>query len=72
VKETEAIVNIIPGDKRGVVNVLESHPSLPVIATSGMISIATVAEDERGVVNVLDNHPSLPVLATSGMTSFVR
>jgi hypothetical protein len=41
------------------VNVLESHPSLPVLATSGMISIATVDEDERGVVNVLIIPPFL-------------
>jgi len=35
-KETEAIVNIFRGDDSGVVNVLEGHPSLPVLATSGL------------------------------------
>ena len=35
IQESEAIVNIVPGDERGVVNVLEYHPSLPVLATSG-------------------------------------
>jgi len=28
-------VNIFHGDDNGVVNVLESHPTLPVLATSG-------------------------------------
>ncbi|XP_023338808.1 DDB1- and CUL4-associated factor 8 [Eurytemora carolleeae] len=35
-KETEGIVNIFHGDDNGVVNVLESHPTLPVLATSGL------------------------------------
>ncbi|XP_065563963.1 DDB1- and CUL4-associated factor 8-like [Artemia franciscana] len=35
-KETEAIVNILPGDINGVVNVLEPHPSFPILATSGL------------------------------------
>lgn len=35
-KETEAILNILPGDEKGVVNVLEQHPTLPVLATSGL------------------------------------
>jgi hypothetical protein len=32
-------VNIVAGDERGVVNVLENHPSLPVMATSGTLWI---------------------------------
>jgi len=35
-KETEAIVNVIHGDDNGVVNVLECHPTVPVLATSGL------------------------------------
>ena len=35
-KESEAIVKVMHGDEAGVVNVLESHPSLPVLATSGL------------------------------------
>ncbi|KAK4004382.1 DDB1- and CUL4-associated factor 8 isoform X1 [Daphnia magna] len=33
---TEAIVQCIPGDENGVVNCLEPHPSIPVLATSGL------------------------------------
>nr|CAB3236306.1 DDB1- and CUL4-associated factor 8-like [Phallusia mammillata] len=35
-KESSRIVQLMEGDKGGVVNVLEPHPSLPVIATSGL------------------------------------
>lgn len=35
-KETEGIVKLMPGDDNGVVNVLEPHPSLPILATSGL------------------------------------
>ena len=35
-KETEAIVKLMHGDEAGVVNVLEPHPHLPVLATSGL------------------------------------
>ena len=35
-RETEGIVKLMPGDDNGVVNVLEPHPSLPVLATSGL------------------------------------
>ena len=60
IQESEAIVNIVPGDERGVVNVLEYHPSLPVLATSGEYTPCPPG-DERGVVNVLEYHPiSLP------------
>ena len=34
--QTEGIVKLMPGDDNGVVNVLEPHPSLPVLATSGL------------------------------------
>lgn len=34
-KNTEAIVNWMHGDKQGVVNCLEPHPHIPVLATSG-------------------------------------
>ena len=37
-RETEAIVNCFQGDESGVVNVLEWHPHLPVLATSGLDS----------------------------------
>ncbi|GFN86123.1 Ddb1- and cul4-associated factor 8-like [Plakobranchus ocellatus] len=35
-KETEAIINFQKGDDTGVINVLEPHPTLPVLATSGL------------------------------------
>jgi len=35
-KETGSIVNVIHGDESGVVNVLEAHPTLPILATSGL------------------------------------
>ncbi|CAD5121493.1 DgyrCDS9998 [Dimorphilus gyrociliatus] len=35
-KESEAIVSYFKGDNGGVVNVLEPHPTLPVLATSGL------------------------------------
>jgi len=35
-KETERIVKLLDGDENGVVNVLEPHPNLPVMATSGL------------------------------------
>lgn len=37
-KETEHIVQALNGDENGVVNVLEPHPSFPIIATSGLDS----------------------------------
>ncbi|XP_078037478.1 DDB1- and CUL4-associated factor 8 isoform X2 [Augochlora pura] len=35
-KETEVIINSMRGNKRGVTNCLESHPHIPVLATSGI------------------------------------
>ncbi|CAO1354146.1 unnamed protein product [Diamesa serratosioi] len=35
-KETETIVQWMRGDENGIVNVLEPHPNLPVLATSGL------------------------------------
>ena len=35
-KETEQVVQFLPGDEGGVVNVLEPHPCLPYLATSGL------------------------------------
>jgi len=35
-KQTEGLVKLMPGDDNGVVNVLEPHPTLPVLATSGL------------------------------------
>ncbi|XP_011303240.1 DDB1- and CUL4-associated factor 8 [Fopius arisanus] len=35
-KNTEAIVQWFPGDEQGVVNRLESHPNVPILATSGL------------------------------------
>ena len=35
-KATEALVRLMHGDEGGVVNVLEPHPSLPFLATSGL------------------------------------
>ena len=35
-KKSEAVVRLVHGDEGGVVNVLEPHPSLPFLATSGL------------------------------------
>ncbi|XP_017080406.1 DDB1- and CUL4-associated factor 8 [Drosophila eugracilis] len=35
-KNTEAIINLMKGDHAGVVNCLEPHPWMPVLATSGL------------------------------------
>lgn len=35
-KETEEIIQYLAGDDNGAINVLEPHPSLPVLATSGL------------------------------------
>uniref|UniRef100_A0A1L8DNN1 Putative wd40 domain protein n=1 Tax=Nyssomyia neivai TaxID=330878 RepID=A0A1L8DNN1_9DIPT len=35
-KNTETIVQWMPGDETGVVNVLEPHPTFPILATSGL------------------------------------
>jgi len=35
-KSTEEVVNFLPGDRTGVVNVLEQHPSACILATSGL------------------------------------
>lgn len=35
-KETEQIVQYLTGDDNGAINVLEPHPTLPVLATSGL------------------------------------
>ncbi|XP_073842523.1 uncharacterized protein [Musca autumnalis] len=35
-KNTEAILNFMPGDTAGVVNCLEPHPTTPILATSGL------------------------------------
>lgn len=35
-KNSEAIVQWLPGDESGVVNCLEGHPHFPIIATSGL------------------------------------
>lgn len=51
-RETEAIVQCMPGDETGVVNVLEPHPHIPVLATSGLdddikIWVPTCEEDPQ-------------------------
>ena len=33
-------MNISKGDENGVVNVLEPHPTMPVLATSGIVLLA--------------------------------
>jgi len=35
-KNSEGLVKLMPGDDQGVVNVLEPHPTMPVLATSGL------------------------------------
>ena len=38
-KEGEDIVHMVKGDENGVVNCLEPHPNLPMLATSGKKSL---------------------------------
>ena len=54
-KEGEDIVHMVEGDVEGVVNCLEPHPNLPIMATSGKFR---------------NNFPFLPTLQFSDLTSF--
>ena len=49
-KETEAIIHMFEGDEGGVVNVLETHPNLPFLATSGL-------DDEVKIWHPTSNSP---------------
>lgn len=55
-RETEAIVQCMPGDENGVVNVLEPHPHIPVLATSGL------DDDIKIWVPTCEEDPDLPNL----------
>ncbi|XP_064085342.1 DDB1- and CUL4-associated factor 8-like [Macrobrachium nipponense] len=55
-RETEAIVQCMPGDENGVVNVLEPHPHIPVLATSGL------DDDVKIWVPTSEYDPELPEL----------
>ncbi|XP_042229786.1 DDB1- and CUL4-associated factor 8-like isoform X2 [Homarus americanus] len=55
-RETESIVQCMPGDENGVVNVLEPHPHIPVLATSGL------DDDIKIWVPTCEEDPSLPNL----------
>ncbi|XP_042858395.1 DDB1- and CUL4-associated factor 8-like [Penaeus japonicus] len=55
-RETEAIVQCMPGDENGVVNVLEPHPHIPVLATSGL------DDDVKIWVPTCEEDPDLPNL----------
>ncbi|CAK8691174.1 unnamed protein product [Clavelina lepadiformis] len=53
-KSSSRIVGLMEGDKGGVVNVLEPHPSLPVMATSGLdheVKIWTPSADSTTKAN---------------------
>ncbi|XP_014274603.1 DDB1- and CUL4-associated factor 8 isoform X2 [Halyomorpha halys] len=56
-KNTEAIVQWMRGDEDGVINCLEPHPKIPVLATSGLDS------DIKIWVPSCENEPSLAGLA---------
>lgn len=55
-RETESIVQCMLGDENGVVNVLEPHPHIPVLATSGL------DDDVKVWVPTAEYDPDLPEL----------
>ncbi|XP_077262259.1 DDB1- and CUL4-associated factor 8-like isoform X2 [Temnothorax americanus] len=46
-KNTEAVVQWMPGDDQGVVNCLEGHPHIPILATSGLDYDVKIWEPKR-------------------------
>lgn len=58
-KETEAIVQMIVADSGGVVNCLEPHPSVPIIATSGLADEIKLWHPSNQEVNVFGSSFSL-------------
>nr|CAD7573422.1 unnamed protein product [Timema californicum] len=60
-KETESIVQWMAGDENGVVNCLEPHPEIPVIATSGL------DDDIKIWVPSCENEPTLDGLKSVSM-----
>jgi len=53
-KETESIVNISKGDDNGVVNVLEPHPTMPILATSGLDEEVKIWYPNKPIVDDVD------------------
>ncbi|KAL0267412.1 UNVERIFIED_CONTAM: hypothetical protein PYX00_009689 [Menopon gallinae] len=62
-RETEAIVQWMLGDENGVVNCLEPHPKIPVLATSGL------DEDVKIWVPSCEQEPSLKGLEKTVVTN---
>ena len=61
-------MKLMPGDDNGVVNVLEPHPSLPLLATSGL-------DDEvrlKCLPPALSRHVSLPMFTDVSPSSRVQ
>lgn len=65
-RETEAIVQCMPGDENGVVNVLEPHPHIPVLATSGL------DDDIKIWVPTCEEDPPLPNLEQIIKTNLMK
>nr|CAD7412799.1 unnamed protein product [Timema poppensis] len=63
-KETESIVQWMAGDENGVVNCLEPHPEIPVIATSGL------DDDIKIWVPSCENEPTLDGLKSSVVANY--
>ncbi|XP_046389045.1 DDB1- and CUL4-associated factor 8-like [Ischnura elegans] len=55
-KEMESVVQFMPGDENGVVNCLEPHPQMPVLATSGL------DDDVKIWVPSCEQEPAMPGL----------
>jgi WD repeat-containing protein 42A len=58
-KKTEQIVQALVGDVNGVVNVLEPHPSFPILATSGLDYDVKVWSPIGEELNDLKNLPDV-------------
>jgi WD repeat-containing protein 42A len=54
-KTTQQIVQILKGDERGIVNVLEPHPIFPILATSGLDSDVKIWSPLSEEYNNLEN-----------------
>lgn len=50
-KQSEAIVQMMVADAGGVVNCLEPHPSVPILATSGLADEIRLWHPSRDKVN---------------------
>ncbi|XP_043580889.1 DDB1- and CUL4-associated factor 8-like isoform X1 [Bombus pyrosoma] len=67
-KNTEAIVNWMPGDEQGVVNCLEPHPHIPILATSGLdcdVKVWAPSCEDPPSLQKIENVPLIEKCVTS-------